>query len=687
MKDLFFSCRSAIRSQAGLGVIEFLLPLLVLDSICFGDASDKNCTVNELQSALFTTIKRNTMKKVELQKSIALVFMVIDTLKAWSEHEVEDRHSSMRGSSSSSLAGSGYTRLRSSNDSCWSADESIAHIEDLMKLLPLSLCAKAAAQVGMHARSLMFLEMDARQKCAEEIYDGVIRVDNHVQPAGKNKMRKLVAGKHYLNGIDIALAQRLFGELNDCDSMAAISHFLNQSGAPKSLTDRINERETYGDWDGVLRGYEQASQIMNASDKKSSPAFCDEYSQKDVHRENTSIEISHMRALLELGQLESALNQAKGILSDSFGNYTKCYPLRAEIPIQFSLPPKQIKKERLSQLVPYAVEASWRLSRWDILDQLLTDPDLCFNKNRKLYKSSDLGNQYQISIGKAMLGLHQRNEGMVTTALNEARESVMSSLSAAAQENYSRAFPHLLKLHCLREIEDASVVLCMKQRSENYFKNFSFLATSDAPEAWDWRSRLGSTGPDITASIHIINVRLALSRLASESTLEGLLWLTMGKKARKSGLYHMAENALAHAHAVFIRGGKCCDSKYKELLNSGEYLQSYTSEISLQVAKIKYQTGKSTAALQILEQEDIQHLLNESDENVQHELEKIIDKNEMQSFARRTLQATEWIMEDGLKSGSEVMARYRLLVKNVVPKWERGEKYLLLDQRTFLLKN
>ena len=52
----------------------------------------------------------------------------------------------------------------------------------------------------------------------------------------------------------------------------------------------------------------------------------------------------------------------------------------------------------------------------------------------------------------------------------------------------------------------------------------------------------------MAGSIPILNMRLTLARLASESTiLEGELWLTMGKKVRKGELYHIASNALTHA--------------------------------------------------------------------------------------------------------------------------------------------
>ena len=42
------------------------------------------------------------------------------------------------------------------------------------------------------------------------------------------------------------------------------------------------------------------------------------------------------------------------------------------------------------------------------------------------------------------------------------------------------------------------------------------------------------------------------------------------------------------------------------------------------------------------------------------------------SFARYTLQATEWMVESGLQSGSEAIERYEIL-STIAPKWERGE--------------
>ena len=51
--------------------------------------------------------------------------------------------------------------------------------------------------------------------------------------------------RYYLNGIDVAMTQRLFRELNGIDSMSALNQFINKQYL---FIDKIYEREANGDW-------------------------------------------------------------------------------------------------------------------------------------------------------------------------------------------------------------------------------------------------------------------------------------------------------------------------------------------------------------------------------------------------------------------------------------------------------
>ena len=432
--DLFYACRSAIRSEAGIGILEFLLPLMVLDTICFGGEFERNATVVELNKVLSSCIDgEKVMEKIELQKAIAVVFMVIETFQSWANTEIEDRFSSQRPGKSYSSKEVWY-----SNDpaekSDWPSDESVVFIEDLLKVIPLSLCAKAASNVGMFALSLRFLEIEARKKHVDDLYEAAISIDidsNETMHSAANHSLCTKYGK----GIELGLGHLLFGELNDCDSMNAVSKYRTQ----QDIIEKVREKETYADWDGVLKSCEQASQIRWLKSNKEPQLYSCLGSDSDS-TEIEYLDTAYLKALLELGQLDTVLNHVRGRLHMSSKAHTSIFDSHSD-------------NSSIELLIPYAVQASWRLSRWDVLDQLL-NPLSDSNGDLKATQKVDLEGQYNISLGRSMLALHQKDEVGVMAALKKAREAIIPSLSVAAQENYIRAYPYLLKLHCLREVED-----------------------------------------------------------------------------------------------------------------------------------------------------------------------------------------------------------------------------------------
>jgi serine/threonine-protein kinase ATR len=642
--DLFYACRSAIRSEAGIGILEFLLPLLVLDTICFGGDAGRVATADEMRGVLSCCLNgHKAMDKMELQKAIAVVFMIIETFQSWADVEIEDRFSSQRSSKSYNPR-----ETRNSKDleekSDWPSEISVELIGELLKKIKLSLCAKAAAHAGMFAQSLRFLEVQARKSNANDLYDATVSIGIDDKESIKPVTSHL-PHTSYGQGIDLSLAHLLFGELNDCDSMNAVSKCRRQP----DIIENIREKEAYTDWDGVLRLCEQASQIRLL--QKNKEEHMHNYIRTNSRNtESEYLDIAYLKALLELGQLDSAFNQVRGML-----------PVAHE----GGKPTFRLCNENVSMdlLVPYAVQASWRLSRWDALAQLLnvSSPN---NSDWKTIQKVDLDGQYNMALGRSMLNLHKKNETGVMDALENARKAIIPPLSVVARENYIRTYPYLLKLHCLREIEDSCGVLCQSNSSDEISKQFINLTEMD----WGWKARLDTAGTNTSASIHIITTRLALARLSSNLPIEASLWLDAGKRARKGGLYHVAENCLSHADAIYQHlQAKCLD----EGASSMAHLNIRASEVSLQLAKIKHSMGKSTEALLMVRQEDFDLLQTKTDESRSKAVDILKKDGRLEFFARRALQATEWMVESGLKSGSEVMARYRLL-NDISPGWERG---------------
>jgi len=567
--------------------------------------------VNELRSVL-SELETATMDKLERQKSVECVFTILQTLLYWAESEVEERHKKQRLGKYERPKGASNSQSNSELP-VWPPDESITVIEDLIGSVPFDLCAKAASSVGMHARSLQFLEMHSRRFETKAVFDeeAVDEVQTANIQDSKSGDKQLLKATHTLH-MDVGLAHRLLGELSDRDSMSALLHCEDEV----NLFDQIYEKKNYKDWDSVLRLCELTTQIETPS-----------------AAEKFDLENSLLEALLELGHFESVLNQINGAISY---NSNKCIE---------NLGPK-------GKLLPHAVKASWQLGRWDTLENLVNLVGSELQSSLQISLNHD--QEFDFAVGKALLHLQRNRLTNIPAALEEARNAIMPPLSVVANEDYPRAYPYLLKLQFLREIEDASKVISRNSSINNVPQNV--LKQSSRTETLDAET-----------SIDIIAVRLALARIGSDLQEEAFLWLSAGRKARKEGLFHVAANSLSHANAIYHRLTQ----------NPDPDISRYRSEVNLQLAKVKYANGQTAEAIQMLNDKALDKILqcDRQDQELANLMERLEGDNLAFSFARYTLQATEWMVESGLQSGSEAIERYEIL-STIAPKWERGEDFI-----------
>lgn len=586
-KALFHSCRSAIRSQAGIGVAEFILPVLILDTICFGEDCDQDIVVSEILAALsFTTSSISLMDLREREKTVNAVFNVLDVIRHWMENEMEQMPPS-----SANKAKRG--QRQSCNGDSWPVEESISKISHFIKRIPSSACAIAASSVGMNARALRFLEIESRAKCGLHIRRGSDYASN-----GTKYLKS-----EYIHGIDLELAQTLLGKLNDFDTMVVVTQkgHHRQSGLTRRLAEEAAERELYGDIEGSCQAYEQ---------------LLDTRLNKELDR--LTAQKGLLRCLLKLGRLDSVINQAFG-MSESL------------------ISARQTMFGISDEFLPSAAEAAWRLGNWAVLEKVSEfDVD----------SLTDASGRHQLSFGRVMHSVHCRSPSKFMSSIQEAREHVMASLSSAARDSYSQAYPHLQALHALRDVE------------------IFFGSTSNNEIVSDeWRHRLSLSSPDFTGYNIIMNTRLALSRMSNEHIAEGALWLDTGKMARKGGLLQVAEQCFTHADLSF--GTSICQA------NDGmsDLAQESIGKVKLQFAKLKYALGETTTALNLIE-DDVPPTVFHLDDK---ELKSFVasSKQSVGIIGRLLLQATEWVVSGGLKSGTEIRSRYQTVLK-LAPKWERG---------------
>jgi serine/threonine-protein kinase ATR len=635
-----------------MSLAEFILPLLVLDRMCYGNSKDERAVVQELLDVLdFGSGTQpgswtSKMSQTERQKAVNAVFMILDTLQYWSERETEERYHHSRSTSATRSTRKLFEgEDDEAENTCWLWDESNSAIAALLKAVPLSLQAHAAAVVGMHARALRLLEMSARAEVVQTVYDSEEADVTDSKSGSKDTVEcQKEIGTQLIKGVDIDLLKQVLGHLNDCETMEGVA---TTSDTASSAVDGIRVKEAKGDWAGASYDYERALQLNESV----------------VSR--LELERGSLRCLLELGQFESVLHQVNGIVHE----HRQLIAREAASDLRYRASRSDI------HAVPFAVEAAWRLGRWSSLKQILDDVaqepqhERCLNPD----------GLYRVSLGKAIHGLHNRSESVVAASIRTARQALMSDLSNVARDSYSRSYSYLIRLHCLREVENACAYMC-NLGTQNDPVCLEAIASSCSHEGWNWDGRLNVVS--VAECSAIIDVRLALARLAGDSKLEGSLFLTVGKKARKNGQVHVAANFLAQAEACCIRSRPAFDASSTSAASVKELLSS----IRLQFAKLKHLDGESSAALRILGLENVAGLVETDEKSLQsfaitHERNSIPgfvsdgrdEAADVNRFSRRLLQSTQWMVEGGIKSGSEVMDRFRM-VQRLSPTWEKGNK-------------
>lgn len=598
----FFACRTALRTQAGTSAAEFLLPILIVDRLCFGNGKDQTSLHSELRDVLTfdgSSTKAIRMPLSDRRRAVNLVFSILDLLQHWVDPEQEAKHNRRSRSHGSNHVGDRAEKTSIVLD--WSQCEASMRIEGLQEAIPLSLRAHAAACVGMHASALRYLEMGSRLEVVDKVF-GSAALDLDI----RSQNRSRAAGK--CNNSERSLMKDVLASLNDVETMTA---FTDDDVLASPLTrtkDGIRQKVALEDWQGAWQDYESSRQLL---------------------RNDPSSDLGILRCLIELGHYDSVLQHVSTTI--------KCDTL----------------DDASLDAIPFAIEAARRLGRWDKLTELT---ECVKNKQLEPYTL------FQVEVSRAMLGGRERSFSSVLSSLRTSRCAVMDGLSNAARESYIRAYDHVLQLQSLREIEDVSMWMCSKSNEATSLEAF----TEEAGLCWS--RRLGAVSS--SGSNSVISARMSLARLAGDSVYEGSLFLCMGKKARKRGLYSAASNLFAQAETAL----RCVESLKKVNLSS---------MLRLQCAKLKHAIGESTIALRILGLDDIETMGSMDDNELREaSLHRIfstlgIQKNSMDDqsavleFVRSALQSTRWMIEGGLKGSVEVIARFRI-IHRLAPNFEKG---------------
>lgn len=136
------------------------------------------------------------------------------------------------------------------------------------------------------------------------------------------------------------------------------------------------------------------------------------------------------------------------------------------------------------------VQAAWRLGQWDLLEEYVNGAD-----DNSLISNPDGTSSFDISLAKILQALQKRDKETFTEQLLHCRQTLLAPLAAASMESYSRAYPYVVKLHMLRELEDFSTFGAMdagRTGQEGEFQgDHSYVSMEEL--VVDWESRLKVT--------------------------------------------------------------------------------------------------------------------------------------------------------------------------------------------------
>ncbi|XP_032621521.1 serine/threonine-protein kinase ATR isoform X5 [Chelonoidis abingdonii] len=369
----------------------------------------------------------------------------------------------------------------------------------------------------------------------------------------------------------LGFLQKLYAAMHEPDGVAGVSAIRK---AEPSLKEQILEHESIGLLRDATACYDRAIQLE---------------SDQIIHYHGV------VKSMLGLGQLSTVITQVNGVLAN--------------------------RPEWTSELNAYRVEAAWKLTQWDLLENYLAAD----------VKSST----WSVRLGQLLLSAKKKNTAAFYETLKVVRAEQIVPLSAASFErgSYQRGYEHIIRLHMLCELEH-SIVPLFQQMDGDHGK-----------ESLNWIARIEMTQNSYRAKEPILALRralLSLNKRQDYSELVGECWLQSARVARKAGHHQTAYNAL---------------------LNAGE---STLSELYIERAKWLWSKGEVHQALIVL-QKGVEVCFPEN--------KAASDTKSQLIHGRAMLLVGRFMEETANFESNAVMKKYKD-VTFFLPEWEDGHFYL-----------
>lgn len=406
---------------------------------------------------------------------------------------------------------------------------------------------------------------------------------------------------------DISFLMEIYSNLDEPDGLTGLA-CLRKS---KSLQDQLLINKKSGNWAEVLTSCEQALQMEPASVQRHSDA---------------------LNCLLNMCHLQAMVTHVDGLIS-RIPRYKKTWCMQG-------------------------VQAAWRLGRWDLMDEYLSGAD----EEGLLCSSSESNALFDMDVAKILQAIMNKDQFLVAERVALSKQSLIAPLAAAGMDSYARAYPFVVKLHLLRELEDFNSLLAGESFLE---KQFHLGDPEFFEKIGHWENRLRLTQPSLWAREPLLAFRRLVFGASGICSQVGNCWVQYAKLCRTAGHYETANRAILEAKAS---GGPNVHIEKAKLLWStrradGAIAELQQSLLNMPAEVVGPSAMSSITSLSLVPLNPLP-ILSES-----HSLNENLD------IARTLLLYTRWIHYTGQKQKEDVMNLYKR-VKDLQPKWEKGFFYM-----------
>jgi len=423
----------------------------------------------------------------------------------------------------------------------------------------------------------------------------------------------------------------MYASLEEPDGMRGLASLRHRASAQSEIRDL----ESQGKWSEALTSYEKCLQIYPGQ---------------------AHLQTGMMECFRNLGQWKAGLSYSQGLLAAETGTHNE-----------------------QQQVAMYGVQFAWRLREWDTVQQLLADKQCAPDSSH-----------FEVRLAALLLALHRGDKDQYEWELRRTRSCVLTPLAAASWESYERAYPYLLQLQMLQEVEQLrtamfkgdepsgrraaaleqamssflagsppmlaaanSVLSASAALTPTFTPPTGALRDSLAQLGTTWATRLRRTTQTFRIREHVLSLRRVLYSEFHLQADAGLGWLQLTQHAREAQQLEVAQSALLHATEMNV---------------SNTYLER---------AKLMRCKGgnESQHALAFLEKE-LAALRAAPLSGAAHGSQGTLDSVSKDAHGRALLATTsvllgQWIQESSSKESKEVIALYMGAIHQQ-PKWDEA---------------